>query len=121
MSLERYNWSWGGRREEGGGTPEGKHEFRGVLAAGSPGWDPNVSPQSWVGRNLGDLESHWLGSTRGTSESSIGVEREVPCCSVSQECSDEVPLVDFRSIRYPGEMPIHFMGPWPALPICILA
>lgn len=29
------------------------------------------------------------------------VEREVPCCSVSQECFDEVSLVGFRSIRYP--------------------
>lgn len=60
-----------------------------------------MGPRSWVRRNLGDFESHWLGSARGTSESSIGVEREVPCCSVSQECFDEVPLVGFRSIRYP--------------------
>lgn len=51
-------WNWGGRREEGGGTPGGKNGFRGVLAAGSPGWDPNVGPRSWVGRDPRDLESH---------------------------------------------------------------
>lgn len=44
-------------REEGGGTLGGKHGFRGVLAAASLGQDPNVGPRSWVGRNLGDIES----------------------------------------------------------------
>lgn len=94
----------------------------GFLAPASLGRDPNVGPRSWVGRDLGDIESGRSVPLRELGDLLLAWNlgyRVVACGrNVLLGCLWWV----FLRFAMLGEMPIHFfMGPLAAPPICILA